>query len=186
MTCIVGFIENGNVWIGGDSLGIGGLSCITREDQKVFRNGEMIFGFTSSFRMGQVLRYKFNQPEQSQFKSDYEYMVTDFIDSVGTVLADANFAAIENNVISIGSFLVGYNGKLYHVEDDLQVAISSRNYNACGAGEDIALGALYALENIKMSPTERITKALEAASEYCAAVRGPYIIKSLYLHEEPK
>lgn len=184
MTCIVGFIENENVWVGGDSLGVGGLSCVTRADEKVFLNGEMVFGFTSSFRMGQVLRYKFSQPEQSQFKSDYEYMVTDFIDSVGNVLADANFATIENNVITIGSFLVGYNGKLYHVEDDLQVAIASKNYNACGAGEDIALGALYALEDIEMSPVERVTKALEAAAEYCAAVRGPWVIKSLYEDKE--
>lgn len=180
MTCIVGFIENENVWIGGDSLGSGGLSCSTRSDEKVFLNGEMVFGFTSSYRMGQVLRYKLNPPEQSQYKSDYEYMVTDFMDSVGNVLADANFATIENNVITIGSFLVGYNGKLYHIEDDLQVAISNKKYNACGAGEDIALGALYALNNIDMSPRERITKALEAATEYCAAVRGPYTIKSLY------
>ena len=52
MTCIVGLVENGKVYIGGDSAGVAGLDVRMRSDEKVFTKGNMIFGYTSSFRMG--------------------------------------------------------------------------------------------------------------------------------------
>jgi ATP-dependent protease HslVU (ClpYQ) peptidase subunit len=63
MTCIVGMVENGKVYIGGDSAGVSGFDYHIREDQKVFQNGDMIFGFTSSFRMGQLLQYSLKIPD---------------------------------------------------------------------------------------------------------------------------
>lgn len=52
MTCIVGIVDNGKVYMGADSLGVGGLSKRVRKDPKLFRVGEFVFGYTSSFRMG--------------------------------------------------------------------------------------------------------------------------------------
>ena len=57
MTCIVGLVHEGVVYIGGDSAGVGGMSLTVRADEKVFQNGEFLMGFTTSFRMGQLLRY---------------------------------------------------------------------------------------------------------------------------------
>ena len=54
MTCIVGLInkENKSVTIGGDSSGLAGSDLTIRKDPKVFKNGDFIFGCTSSsFRM---------------------------------------------------------------------------------------------------------------------------------------
>ena len=51
MTCIVGLVENGVVYIGGDSSGVGGWNLMLRKDRKVFRVGEALLGFTSSFRL---------------------------------------------------------------------------------------------------------------------------------------
>ena len=42
MTCIVGLVEKGNVYIGGDSAGVGGYSLTVRADRKVFRNGDFV------------------------------------------------------------------------------------------------------------------------------------------------
>ena len=64
MTCIVGLEHKGKVYIGGDSAGVAGYSLSVRADQKVFINGNFIFGFTSSFRMGQILRFGFNPPRR--------------------------------------------------------------------------------------------------------------------------
>lgn len=187
MTCIVGWVEEDKrkgtreVWIGGDSAGINcsSLNYRIRKDEKVFRNGEFLFGFTSSFRMGQLLRYSFVPPEQSKNKSDYEYMCTDFVDSIAKVFEVKKYAQIENNEISGGFFLVGYNGNLYHVESDFQVGIPSLNYEAEGCGMDYAMGALHAMRNTKMSPKTRIKKALDAAVEFSAGVRAPYTIKKI-------
>ena len=52
MTCIVGLIDGRRVWMGGDSAGVSGLDITVRADAKVFRNGDFLIGFTSSFRMG--------------------------------------------------------------------------------------------------------------------------------------
>lgn len=65
MTCIVGLVDKGSIYMGGDSAGVAGLSVTTRADEKVFLNGPFIMGFTTSFRMGQILRYKFVPPDQN-------------------------------------------------------------------------------------------------------------------------
>ena len=185
MTCIVGWIEEDkkkgtqDVWIGGDSAGVGGLSIRTRADEKVFKNGDMLFGYTSSFRMGQILRYSLSVPEQSQKKEDYEYMCTDFIDAVAMTLEKKKYAKVSNNEMEIGTFLVGYKGNLYLIENDLQVAKPMLNYEAVGCGVNIAMGALHATYDLKMTPQQRITKALEAATEFSAGVRPPFVIMKL-------
>lgn len=52
MTCIVGYAVDGNVYMGGDSAGVGeGYSLQIRAEEKVFLKGSMIFGFTTSFRI---------------------------------------------------------------------------------------------------------------------------------------
>src|SRR5574337_644834 len=119
MTCIVGLVDKGNVYIGGDSAGVAGLSISIRNDEKVFTNGPFIMGFTTSFRMGQLLRYKFNPPKQTVNMDDMKYMVTDFIDAVRKCFAENGYGKIpqgDNN--EGGTFLVGYNGKLYAIHDD--------------------------------------------------------------------
>ena len=65
MTCIVGLEHDGYVYIGGDSGAGGGYdySSATRTDEKVFRNANFIAVFTTSFRMGQLIRYAFRAPE---------------------------------------------------------------------------------------------------------------------------
>ena len=86
MTCIVGFVEKGIVYIGGDSAGVSGLDLRLREDEKVFLKNGMAFGFTSSFRMGQILRYCFTIPDQDPRKDDFSYLCTDFIDALISLL----------------------------------------------------------------------------------------------------
>lgn len=179
MTCIIGWVENNKVWVGGDSAGVGGLKIRTRADSKVFKNGEMLFGFTSSFRLGQLLRYSLEIPEQPRKKDDYEYMCTDFINAVSEMLERKKYAKVSDNEISIGFFLVGYKGKLYEIQSDLQVTKPTLNYEAVGCGADIAMGALYALKDHKIKPKEKITKALEAACEFSAGVRAPFTILNL-------
>lgn len=82
MTCIVGMVEGGRVWIGGDSAGVAELELTVRADEKVFTNGPYVFGFTSSFRMGQLLRYKLKPPKPPRFGDLMAFMVNDFIEAV--------------------------------------------------------------------------------------------------------
>ena len=176
MTCIVGLAEGGVVYIGGDSAGVTGYDIASRADEKVFTNGDLLMGFTSSFRMGQLLRYSFTAPEQSSRKDDMTYLVTDFIDAVREMYHEKGFMRKENEAEEGGTFLLGFHGKLYTIEDDFQVGRPGDGYAAVGSGSQIALGAMFATRNSKLSPANRIEIALLAASEYNAGVRGPFLV----------
>lgn len=174
MTCIAALLDKGNVYIGGDSAGVAGLSISIRADEKVFQRGPFIFGFTSSFRMGQILRYKFDPPLQTVSQDDMTYMVTDFIDAVRRTFANNGFG--DKDATVGGTFLVGYKGKLYTIESDFQVGIPSINFDAVGCGADLALGSLYTTQGSELTPEERIVFALEAASQFSAGVAPPFLL----------
>jgi len=176
MTCIAGLIDKGKVYMGGDSAGLSGLNLTIRADSKVFKNDSFIFGFTSSFRMGQILRYKFKPPYHKPEIKTEEYINTDFIDAVRQCLKENGYSKVENNEEIGGTFLAGYRGKLYRVDSDYQVGVSLDNFAACGSGEAYALATLY--NTAHLEPKERILRALKTAEYFSAGVRGPFIILS--------
>ena len=174
MTCIVGIMHAGEVWIGGDSAGVGGYSLSHRADEKVFTNGEFVMGFTTSFRMGQILRYRFTPPPITT--ADLRrYMATEFIDAARSAMKDGGYLKVSDGREDGGTFLVGVRGQLFAVEDDFQVGVSCDGYDAVGCGHDIAKGALFATQG--MPPEQRINIALEAAARFSAGVRPPFVVE---------
>ncbi|MDX0897402.1 hypothetical protein GOD90_10395 [Sinorhizobium medicae] len=172
MTCIVGIAQDGNVWLGGDSAGVSGYSITQRRDVKVFRNGPFIMGFTSSFRMGQLLAHAFHPPKRHADTDVYKFMVTEFVDAVRGCLKSGGYAETHNSAERGGTFLVGYEGRLFKIEGDYQVGESLLGYDACGCGDDIALGSLYSTAG--QEPAQRIMTALGAASCFSAGVIAPF------------
>lgn len=172
MTAIVGIVHDGRVHIGGDSAGVAGWSLTIRADAKIFTNGPYVMGFTTSFRMGQLLRYALTPPEPT---GELEaFMATTFIDSVRETLKSGGWAAKDNEREEGGTFLVGIHGRLFCVESDYQVGEAADGFAAVGSGEEVALGALYATARSRMAPRRRIKLALEAAERFSAGVRGPF------------
>jgi ATP-dependent protease HslVU (ClpYQ) peptidase subunit len=179
MTCIVGIVEGGAIYLGGDSAGVAGWDIVTRADAKVFCNGPMIMGFTSSFRMGQLLRYTFTPPSHADDLSTSAYMCTVFINAIRDCLKAGGYAKKDSERESGGTFLVGYRGQLFQIADDYQVGEVAYPYNAVGCGAHIALGALHATASLEMKPKKRLTAALKAAEEFSNGVRGPFHIECL-------
>jgi len=185
MTCIVGWLDKHNktAYIGGDSASVNNSYDIhIRKDVKVFQKGKMLIGYTSSFRMGQLLRFELKIPIHPRGKDIYEYMCTDFIEAVRILFKNKGYSKVENNVEEIGTFLVIYRGRLFSIEDDLQVAENIDCYNACGCGARFALGSMYTVdmfscENIK--PEVIIRNALMTAAALSSGVRGPFNIISM-------
>ncbi len=174
MTCIVGIVHKNKVYIGGDSAGVAGLDVIIRADSKVFTNKDFVFGFTSSFRMGQLLRYSFVPPAHKEHQDVYEYMVTKFVNQVRKCFHAGGYGKKNNEVESGGTFLVGYSGRLFSIQNDYQVAESSLPYDAVGCGQSYALGSLFATK--LKEPKARIRLALSAAEQFSGGVRGPFRI----------
>ncbi|HEV7935246.1 MAG TPA: hypothetical protein VGP70_23410 [Actinomadura sp.] len=173
MTAIVGLVHNGTVHIGGDSAGVDdSLALTVRADAKVFTTGPFAMGFTTSFRMGQLLRYALKAPEPN---GDLErFMVTEFVDAVRDCLKEGGWATKDSEREEGGTFLIGVHGRLFCVQSDYQVAEAADGFAAVGCGEDVALGALYATARSRMAPQKRIKLALEAAERFSAGVRGPF------------
>jgi ATP-dependent protease HslVU (ClpYQ) peptidase subunit len=173
MTCIVGMrTRDGRVFIGGDTLGVGGYSKTLRMDGKVFAKGDMIFGFTTSYRMGQIIRYTFSPPSRPEGVDDMTYLVATFIPSLMTAFRNGQFLTKTNEVAEGGTFLLGYKNELYKIDSDFQVGIAEVGYDACGCGEAYAKGAMHVLWSATESPDRVLTKALEAAMAHSAGVGG--------------
>lgn len=174
MTAIAGLVHDDKVWIGGDSAGVAGYSLAPRKDAKVFTVGDFLIGYTSSFRMGQLLRFYLTPPVPTEGQEPFEYMVRRFIPAVRTVLKDNGYLKTESGREEIGCFLVGWRGSLFMVESDLQVGELSTPYAACGCGDHLVMGSLFTTEH----PERRIALALEAAETFSAGVRSPFTILS--------
>ena len=174
MTCIVGISKDGRCYIGGDSAGADSsrMQIIGRADQKVFQTGAFVMGFTTSFRMGQLLNYSFSAPAPRDGVSLMAYMSTDFVDAVRTCLKAGGFAKKESENEVGGTFLVGFRGQLFTIYSDYQVEQCLDGFQSVGCGDLIALGSLY--ETKKEEPEKRILKALAAAEHFSAGVRGPF------------
>ena len=184
MTCIVALKEKDKVYIAGDSLGTdpSSLQKTVRLDEKVFIKNDMIFGFTSSFRMGQIIRYAFDIPERMENIDDMQYLVGHFIPALIECFEHHGFLKKpEESEFMGGQFLLGYRGKIYDIQDDFQIGIPTLNYEAIGCGDDTAKGSMYTSEKMdkKLTPKQRLTLALEAASEHSAGVAAPYVIMSI-------
>jgi len=179
MTCIVGCIDkSGRVYIGGDSAGVSGADVMIRKDTKVFKNGQFVIGCTTSFRMIQILKFKFKPPKILATRDVYEYMCTDFIDAVRAAFGDNGFMqTAKHGDEQGGQFLVGYKDRLFEIGNDFQVGENLDGIASIGHGYKYALGAMHSiLDNSAVKTYDRVRMALNAAVHFSGAVCEPYTI----------
>lgn len=175
MTAVAGLVCDGAVHLGGDSAGVGGYALTVRADSKVFTIGPYVLGFTTSFRMGQLLRYSLQPPHPEPGADLERFMATVFIDAVRDCLKTGGWAVKDKEREEGGNFLVGVHGHLFEIMPDYQVAVAADGYAAVGCGFELALGALYATgQDPVMTPRRRLQLALEAAERFSAGVRRPF------------
>lgn len=190
MTCIVGIAINGTVIIGADSLaGDYYWNRRVRADRKVFKNGELIFGFTTSFRMGQLLEHNLTPPPLHEGQEPYAYAVKQLIPEIRNTLRAGGFMKTENGVENGGRFLVGFRGSLFEIQEDFQVAQTTEKFEAVGSGAQYAMGAMHhayeqafrapiSASEIRLTDVDMARHVLEcglkAAAAFSAGVSAPF------------
>lgn len=179
MTCIIGLVDDAGVWMGSDSASVSENESRITMLPKVFSIADFLIGYTTSFRMGQILQYQLIPPEHEDV-TGMQYMVQKFIPAVRKVLKKAGFAEVKDGVETGGQFLVGHRGRLYCIDSDFQVNEHIDGFDIRGSGMEYALGAMSALAT--MAPRLRIDLALKIAAYYCPYVREPFHIK--YMSKE--
>ena len=192
MTCIIAYIDKQGVYIGGDSAAVdeGDLSYNIRSDEKVFAKGEFIFGYSTSFRMGQLLRYKLRIPAHPKGMDNSQYMITLFVDAVKKCFEDNDYTDMMTD--TGGNFIVGYKGTLFTILSDYQVAEPKENFAALGCGDAFAIGAMFALtfaekdankripgdvepkRFVEKDPIKKMEIALNAAVAFSMGVKPPF------------
>lgn len=180
MTCIVGIVdkENGVTYIGGDSLGSSSSFKCVRNDRKVFKvkgSNNSCIGFTTSYRMGNLLTYCGNLIPENEILN-HETMVVNFVPRIIKLFGSHGFQENKSGELSGGTFLVAQDDRLFKIQSDYQVEEHIENYNACGCGSIAALGSLHSTSKLNLSPIERIRLSLQAATAFIPGVEPPFYI----------
>lgn len=176
MTCIVACKGESSIVIAGDSAGVAGLNVTIRKDPKVFENGDFCIGFTSSFRMGQILMDT-KLPSNTTGIDDFKFMRTHFVAAIKKAFVKHGFGKEHGDEgHEGGTFIVVFNNTIFEINDDFQVGIPEDRFTSVGSGEEIAKGAMYAALEIygEQNPAIVCEIALKAATRFNAGVRPPF------------
>lgn len=184
MTAIAGIAKDGNVWIGADSLSSWGDYLIRNTAvSKVFQEGPFLIGVCGYGRLIQILRYVGRKLDDPSLLYGHdktpaiEFMSTVFAKTVREKVREfGSLHASHGTEDILGSFLVGFRGQLFRVDGDLCVTDFCDGLAATGSGDSYAYGSLATTEGTKLTPEQRIEKALQVAERFCGSVRGPFTI----------
>lgn len=177
MTCVAGIAERGKVWLGADSAAIYDNEVDIRSTPKVFVRGAFIVGVSDSWRIINLLAHTFNPPERGKKRSVIRYLCTEFVTALRDCLKDNGCLCRTRGVDTMqAQVLIGYQGRLFDVDEDFQVGEPRKPYLAIGAGAAYALGSLHTTNTLDVKPEERLGLALSAAEAFSTAVAKPFRI----------
>lgn len=176
MTCIVGIKTPTGVLIGGDTQGSSGWDKRQRIDEKVFLLSRSVgVGFTTSYRMGQILRFHLELADISAWEDEFAWAVKHFVPAARSAFKEHGYQRVEHSREEAGTFLLAVRGRLFKICDDMQVAESASTFDATGCGENYALGALSVLPETD-APKTRATSALVTAARWSSGVGGQFTL----------
>ena len=115
MSCVVGLLQNGKLYLGSDGLA-------TTEDGerrpviciKLFTNKDYLIGYTGSVRHGQLLGPRFFEPPSIIY--DFPEIVRLKFEEKGAMLISENAQQMHAS-----NFLIGHKGRLFELLIDFQM-----------------------------------------------------------------
>jgi len=195
MTCIVGIVASNGVVLASDSLGSGGgrkqeyataklitLEAAEQVTDLEYKKIQIGLGYTSSFRMGDILKHLFTPPLVKKDVDIENYMVSEFVPAIISCFDDHHYTMTEKGKKEGGNFLVAIKGRLFEVQEDFSVLETTMGFAAIGSGEAVAVGALYALgieydgDTTTSALVDKAGIAIQAASEFVTTVGGEIFI----------
>ena len=169
MTCIVGIEDQRNqvVYIGGDLQGTGLNKTVNHTQSKVFSRNGVLFGFTGSYRFGQILEHDLDTPFEPRNRDQvYKWLVTTLVPSIKEALYRGG-CDDKNNC------LIGVCGELWELQDDFSVLRSVNGYYAIGSGEEYAKGSIQTdlkHQGVNVDYDSVVRNAIEVAGSNCPSV----------------
>jgi len=185
VTVILGIGDGSTVTMGADSIAISPdtLAVTIRREPKIFHLGpHLLIGYSGSFAIGDAIRFGPAPPPPEA--GDAAAVLVDPEAYIHEVVIPHIRAVVEESSVSEGSFdghqmLIGFAGRVFLVESLSQAGSSLDGVEACGAGDQLAIGAALALRDSGLTDEGRVLAALAVAEERSAGVRGPFRVVSL-------
>jgi ATP-dependent protease HslVU (ClpYQ) peptidase subunit len=181
MTCVVGFKFEGRLFLGGDSYisqGNEGYSICSAP--KVYQIGTLGVGICGSVLVEQILESSLKKHVKKRTKMTLKHFQEILIPKIKKDMTKGGcLVSTETGVRMIGDscFVFAIEGQFYKMEDDFSLWDAKRSYVAIGSGAVYALGAMEAIkDDQRMSPGDKVFKALEASTKLCSYVRPPYTL----------
>jgi ATP-dependent protease HslVU (ClpYQ) peptidase subunit len=176
MSVIVGLRVGKRIYMGCDS-------AATADDgvrrhikiKKVMRYQDKYFvGIAGSVRVANLLSPKtFKVPKNID---DFPEAIRQMLMESGSITSsDEDQTQLMNSNVLIAV----KNDGLYEILSDFQLNEVATEYSAIGSGSEFAFGCLFGLENSKLSPEEKITKALAAACHFHGFCYPPFMIEEI-------
>ncbi|MGB9979386.1 hypothetical protein [Methanobacterium sp.] len=186
MTCVIGLIEDGTVYMGADRYSRGNdYSCSILKKPKIFKKENMLFGIAGYSRIADIIHYCFEIPERKADEDTYHYLCNTFFKTLSKCMEEYGHMGDDEGASGIlefrGTILLGYEGELFEIGCGFEVIQNLKEYHTIGSGLFFASGAMEILKDDKsLSPQQKIKKALEVTSDLANEVAPPFDIIRLY------
>ncbi len=171
MTCLIGFEQDGEAWIGGDSFFGSDKWRDVMDRPKIFSRGKLLFAFSGNFYAGQIVETIPSFAAQRAREDDILYLIRAVASPIWKLHQEKEVAIVRGADDSF-SALIGYNSRIYAMLDDYSIVRSKYGYMAIGIGEQYALGALAVTGHLKGQ--ERAEAVLAASAKHCSLVCRPF------------
>lgn len=176
MSVIVGLRVGKKTYMGCDSAATSEDGCRRHiKVKKITRhNDKYLIGIAGSVRVANLLSPKsFNAPKHIE---DFPDIIRELLINSGSITSpDEDTIQVMNSNILIAV----KNGGLYEILSDFQLNEVSADYSAIGSGAEFAFGCLFGLENTKLSPRDKLDKALTAACHFHGFCYPPFLIEEI-------
>lgn len=197
MTCIVGLVEDGTIYLGGDSAVSTANGLMIKSFPKVYKRGEFLIGGAGRMVISQIMSHVATIPPVYEDQDNFDYIVNTFMPCFRDAVKEVGqMREVEGKEHTENEFILGFRGHLYIIGTDLSVLEPLDGYCSIGSGSVHALGSLYTTESrdgdelsivsgdvvirgIEWHPEVRIRLALEAAAKYDEYVSPPFEVISM-------
>lgn len=173
MTCIAAIVKDGKAYIAGERGASTDSSIFPISEPKVWKNGEYLFGYYGTF-MGERLKFNFNPPKMTKNTDLVTFMNSVFLKALHECYQEWWVEKHEDTEL-----MIVVRGKIFiHNAQDMSMTMYDTEFLAEGSGAEYAVGSLYSTKDLDLSPEERLSLALKAATTFSPTCIEPIDIIS--------
>jgi ATP-dependent protease HslVU (ClpYQ) peptidase subunit len=178
MTCIVGLVDKGKVYMAADTFGSNTFTGRAYREKKIIKKTNLLLGICGDYKVINLITHELVPPRPFENENDREYIHR--LGKTISKLVGIDASCTKEDAGEIGaSMIIGYNGQIYLYECNGQILTPADAYATTGSGSYHAEASLYSTEGTKEKPRSRLRKAIVCASSFVLSVNSEIQIEVL-------